>query len=122
MNERMPRPEDVDEMWIQCLRDTANPPQGPPGPPALPRQAPKWPLLDIGMSNCDMTIDDDLGATLRSSQVLGHHFGWNFHGVLWFADGRFHEEVSVYHKEVGVYSAETLEELMRLVNDEFGWD
>lgn len=78
---------------------------------------------DHGMSNFDQSVDDGLEADLRAG-MRARHSAWNFNGQVWY-DGTadvFREEVSVYHVVRAEHSAATLEELMRVVNDEFGWD
>jgi hypothetical protein len=76
-----------------------------------------------GMSNFDHTVDPGLEDDLRAG-MRGEHSAWNFHGEVWFDpdEGVFKEEVSVYGVKRGVLSAPTLEELMRAVSDEYGWD
>jgi hypothetical protein len=80
--------------------------------------------IDLGMSNFDHSIDDGFAEALQAEPALiyGTHAAWNFHGRVWFADGQFHEEVWVYHEIRDRFSAATLEDLMKLVNDEYGWD
>lgn len=78
--------------------------------------------IELGMTNFDHSIDDGFEDALRAGGVFGRHAAWNFNGKVWFADGRFHEEVWQYHSPVGVRSADTLRELMETVNDEFGAD
>jgi hypothetical protein len=75
------------------------------------------------MSNFDHTVDPGMDEDLRAG-MRGEHTAWNFHGEVWFdpAEGAFKEEVSVYKVVRGILSAPTLEELMRAVSDEYGWD
>jgi len=75
------------------------------------------------MSNFDHSIDEGLEADLRAG-MRGVHSAWNFNGQVWYdADaGLFREEVWVYHVLAAERSAATLEDLMRVVSDEFGWD
>jgi hypothetical protein len=76
-----------------------------------------------GMTNFHHHIDDGLEEDLRAG-MYSEHYAWNFCGTLWHDTGTgvFCEEVFVYHVSQGVHSAGTLEELMRVVNEEFGWD
>jgi hypothetical protein len=73
-----------------------------------------------GMSNFDHSINDGFEEQLRTGKLWGRHAGWNFNGRVWFADGKFHEEVWVYRVIQKIVSADTLRELMDAVNDEFG--
>lgn len=75
-----------------------------------------------GMTNFDRSIDPGLEKHLRAGGA-GIHSAWNFNGKLAWDERRsvFTEEVFVYHASQGTRTAATLEELMRVVNDEFGW-
>lgn len=66
-------------------------------------------------------IDDGLEDTLKRLPVVARHSGWEFHGYVWW-NGRGFTEV-VYQRGEPVASAEasTLDDLMRTVNDRFGW-
>lgn len=75
-----------------------------------------------GMSNCDGAIGEGLADYLKAGGLGAEHYAWNFCGSLSFRDGRFVEEVHRYHVLVGTVEADTLEDLMREVNDQFGWD
>lgn len=80
--------------------------------------------IDLGMSNCDHSIDEGFEEALRAGGVYGRHAGWNFNGLVWFdaESGEFKQEVWQYHVPQRVYSASTLRELMDVVNDDWGWD
>lgn len=88
---------------------------------ALGEGAVTW--TDKEMSNLDRTVDPGMAEDLRAG-MTGCHNAWNFHGEVWYdaAAGVFREEVSVYRVPRGTFSAPTLEELMRVVSGEFGWD
>lgn len=85
--------------------------------------APEAIWSDKVMSNFDHTVDPGMEDDLRTG-MRGQHTAWNFHGQVWYdADGGwFTEEVSVHKAVRAILSAPTLEELMREVNDEYGWD
>lgn len=78
--------------------------------------------LDEGLCNLDQSISDGLADKLRAGDVCCRHAGWEFNGIVWYADGQFHEEVSRYHAVQATYSADTLEALMTLVNDVWGYE
>jgi hypothetical protein len=80
-------------------------------------------FLGLGMTNLDQSIDPGLEEHLKAGGE-GTHWAWDFNGVIrWDAKTRvFAEEVFVHHDSKGTRSAATLEELMRVVNEEFGWD
>ena len=82
---------------------------------------PDW--LGLGMSNLDQSIDPGLEQHLKAGGE-GSHWAWDFGGTIrWDAESSvFAEEVFVHHESQGTRTAPTLEELMRVVNEEFGWD
>jgi hypothetical protein len=87
------------------------------GPPAEWMELPGWGLL----SNLDGSVPEDVDGQLRDKPVWTRHAAWEFNGKVWWQDGQFHEQVWRYHKPVATYSAETLDELYRTVNDAWGW-
>ena len=78
--------------------------------------------LDMGMSNCDHTIDRGLAKRLRGGRVFAQHSAWNFCGYVWFENGQYHEEVMVHHQYQETIHAKSLKELMQKVNDIYGWE
>lgn len=74
------------------------------------------------MSNYDHQIASGVAVKLKESKVYGSYPAWDFNGIVWYADEQFHCEVWVYHAPVKVISAGTLEEIMKLCSDEFGYD
>lgn len=73
------------------------------------------------MTNFDHSIDADIAERLKSGGVAGYP-GLNFHGIVWFSDGQYHCAVKVYRDHVGTISADTCEDLMYVVSEEFGYD
>lgn len=78
------------------------------------------PAADV-MSNFDGQINAEVAERLAGGGCWAGHSAWNFKGVVWFDGGRWHEQVSEYHAAVDSFSADTLADLMKLVNDEYGW-
>jgi hypothetical protein len=78
--------------------------------------------VEFGMTNFDYTIDEGMEEALRAGNVYGRHAAYNFNGLVFFRDGKFHEEVWVYHAPTEVVSADSLSELMRAVNEKYGSD
>lgn len=76
-----------------------------------------------GMTNFDQSIDEGLADDLRAG-MRATHSAWEFNGQVWWdADEEvFKEDVWRHNALVATRSAPTLEDLMRVVNDEFGWD
>lgn len=83
-------------------------------------------MLKIGMSNFDHTIDEGLEDALRKepSGVYAQHSAWNFCGYVWYDEdeGKFIEQVWVYGVPQKEVKADSLKEMMSLVNEEYGWD
>ncbi len=78
------------------------------------------PFTDV-ITNFDHSIDEDVAEKLREGGTFARHAAWNFNGLVWFDGGRWHERVSVYGQTRNAYTADTLEQLRQIVNDEFGW-
>jgi hypothetical protein len=80
--------------------------------------------IAYAMSNFDYEVDDGMAEALMNEpgQVFGRHAGWNFNGRVYFHDGMFHEQVWVYGSPLETISADTLEDLMKKVNQEYGAD
>lgn len=78
----------------------------------------------LGMSNFDGLIDDGLEEALKSQpgKVCAHHPAWNFLGYVWYEDGKFQEQIWQYNSPVEEIEADTLEELMKIANDKYGWE
>lgn len=76
---------------------------------------------DEKISNYDgAAIAPGIEDQIRAGRVCQHP-GWDHHGRIWFADGKFHERVMVHGQHRGTMTCATLPELIRAVNAEFGW-
>ncbi len=75
--------------------------------------------IRLGMTNYDHSIDEGFEVAIKKEACFGRHRGWDFNGRVWW-DDCFHEEVWVYGEPIEIISAETLEELMKQVNDKYG--
>lgn len=80
------------------------------------------PPVQAVMTNEDHSVDQDVAEKLRAGGLFAQHSAWNCVGWVWWNDGRWHELVQVHGQARGSYSADTLEELMKTVNDEYGWE
>jgi hypothetical protein len=98
--------------WWPVTTDMLSPPEG-------------WPRGfssdTVVMTNYDHSVDEAVAERLRRGGECGQHTAFDFHAWVWFADGRWHEQVFVHHVPQGSFCADTLQELMKIVNDEFGW-
>ena len=79
---------------------------------------------EFGMSNFDHTVDECMADALMGEpgEVFGRHAGCNFNGLVYFHDGKFHEQVWTYGSPRETISADTLENLMDEVNSKYGSD
>lgn len=80
--------------------------------------------LDMHMSNADQSIDDGLAEALRAEpgKVCAQHAAWNFCGYTYFEDGQYRTQVWVRGTPRETVSAPTLDALMTITNDKYGWD
>ena len=76
----------------------------------------------LGMSNFDHSIDKGLEELLKehAGQKYVYHAAWNFSGYVWYEKGRFHDQVWIHEAPLEEFEADTLEELMSLVNEKYG--
>lgn len=74
------------------------------------------------MSNFDQQVKPEVEAQLRQGGCYSNHTAWEFCGNVWLEQGEWHEQVFRFHQPVGTYSADTLQELMREVNNNHGWE
>lgn len=81
-------------------------------------------FLDLEMSNLGQKIDSGFEKALREKPafVYGQHSAWNFCGNVYFENGEFFEEVWIYHQLVDIFKAPSLEELMTLVCNTYGYE
>jgi hypothetical protein len=77
---------------------------------------------ELSMSNFDHTVDEGLREALEDGPFYGRHAGWNFNGLVWWDGDQFREQVWVYGAPVKTFVAPVLDDLMRVVNVEFGWE
>ena len=78
--------------------------------------------IDLGMSNFDQEIDKGFAEALKTSHVFGTHSARDFNGDVYWNGKQFVEDVWRYHSLVDTIKADTLPELMELVNNEYGYD
>ena len=74
------------------------------------------------MSNMDHRIDEGFEDNLRTKKFYGQHAAYDFCGYVWFDGKKFHEEVWVYNSHVNTISADSLQEIMEDVNEQYGYE
>jgi len=80
------------------------------------------PYVGDVMSNFDCELDKDVAGKLVGGNCHAGHCAWNFHGTVWYEGGKFHERVMRYGSVAGTLTANSVDELTRAVNDEYGWE
>ena len=83
-------------------------------------------MEDIGtvMSNFDREIDEEVAAQLceKPGLVMAGYPGWDFYARVFYLDTKYHAEVWRYRTPVDTISADTLQEIMHDVSEEYGYD
>lgn len=74
------------------------------------------------MSNFDHMIEDGMEEKLKSGKFYGDYSAWNFHAQVWFDGKNFKAMVKRYQAHVGTITALTLEQIMELASDNWGYD
>ena len=79
---------------------------------------------DSVMSNCDHEIEGDEAKILKEEKKWSAYPGWNFWGGVWWNRRRkkWSCVVLCYHDHVNTIHADTLEEIMQEVSDEYGYE
>ena len=75
------------------------------------------------MSNFDHVVPDGLAEALADGQHMTDYSGWNFHALVYLvAEGVYVADVHVYGDHDGFAEATSLENLMNVVCEEWGYD
>ena len=72
------------------------------------------------MSNFDHEIDIIVQEAIKNKPFWSAYSGWNFYGKVWYQDNLWHCEVWTYQSYSETFSAETLEEIMSDICDNYG--
>lgn len=88
-----------------------------------------WESLCAVASNFDaeggtrtVPIDLKVVESLLAGGCVASHSAWDFHGLVWCnVSGQWFEMVMVHQVHKVTLSGDSLEELLRAANDEFGW-
>ena len=78
--------------------------------------------LELGMSNCDHSIDDGLAEALRVDNVYAQYSGWDFCGYVWAEGDHFICQVWRHHSPLEEITEDTLQEIMETVSDKYGYN
>jgi len=85
----------------------------------VPASYEEWP--NAVMTNFDHTIDNEVAGILMEKPFYAQYSGWNFCGYVWWDDGMWACEVMQYNATMEVVRAETLDEVMEIVSDRYGY-
>ena len=80
--------------------------------------------IELEMSNFDHTIDNGLAELLKENEgkVYAQYAGWNFCGYVWFENDKFVCQVWCYKSPQEEIIADTLEEIMDMVSEKWGYN
>lgn len=87
------------------------------------RQMPKD-LGSVGriMSNFSHEVDSGAEERLRTTKgISGQYTAKNFFGCIWYAKEKFWCEIWQYHEHINTLEANSLERIMELASDQYGW-
>lgn len=73
------------------------------------------------MSNFDNKIEENAEELLKASKVYGVYSAWDFNGNVWFEDGKFYCEVWQYRFHIDTIEANSLEEIMEMCSEKYGY-
>jgi hypothetical protein len=91
----------------------------------IPSHYEAWGRIGEGVSNSSSppNIAEGANKALKTSSVFVFHAAWDHCGFIFcLDDGLFYEEVHVYKEHVETMSADSLDNLIRVVNDKYGWE
>jgi hypothetical protein len=76
-----------------------------------------------GIANCQTPPEDpEVADLLQTTPQFVRHAGVHFNAEVWWEDDLFHSVVWVYGQPRGYHTAPVLADLVREVNDQWGWD
>lgn len=73
-------------------------------------------------SNWDGKLDLAVAKALTLAKVTAAYYAWDWYGTVWFEDNKYHCLVMQYCKHVNTISADTPDELQKIVCDAYGYD
>lgn len=82
-------------------------------------------LVDVGkniMSNFDHKINTEIVNKLKEEGYYADYPGWNFHGEVWYDNGKWKCAIRIYHVHVETIVTDTPEEIMEQVSEKYGYD
>lgn len=74
------------------------------------------------MSNYDHEIEEGAEEKLRSGKFYGDYVAWDFHARVWFDGKNFKAMVKRYRVHVGTVTSPTLNAIMELASNEWGYN
>lgn len=76
------------------------------------------------MSNFDHEIDEAVEKAIKGKSYFADYPGWNFHSTVWWDKEvkKWCCEVMRYHIHVETVEADTLQEIMNVVSNKYGYE
>ena len=78
--------------------------------------------IEIGMSNFDHSIDEGLALKLKENPMsYALYTAWNFCGRVWYENNEFRCEIWLHGSPVNIIHADTLESIMEIACNTYGY-
>jgi len=77
--------------------------------------------IGVAMSNFDHAIDDGTEDRLKAGGVCCGYSAWNFFAFVWW-NSKFKAMIKQYQVHVDTIEADTLQEIMDIASQRYGFD
>ena len=74
------------------------------------------------MSNYEREINQEIAEAIKGKNMFSRYSGWNFSGLVWWENGEWFCEVFTYGFFQETFVGDTLQEIMDLVSNSYGYD
>ena len=74
------------------------------------------------MLNFDRAVVEETAIAIKGEELFSRYAGWNFNGMVWWQDEKWHCEVWQYRSYMETVSEDTLDEIMITVSDKYGYE
>lgn len=82
-------------------------------------------MIQLGepvMSNYDHQICQDIAEQINDGRYAADYPGWNFHATVWRDGELFKAQIMQYGNHTATIESETLQGIMELASDAYGYD
>lgn len=74
------------------------------------------------MTNLDHTIEKNVAEAIKGKEYYAQYSGWDFCGNVWWQNDKWLCEVWVYKSWKETFVCDTLEDIMKQVSSEYGYE